>query len=177
MVDLSTASKILQFALSPAGLDVCEQFMDVNDMIKDEDLMVQKLHPHENALDHRIYASASGHNIQRLVANMVPSAKRPSARQLNLLKRKAKINSKDQMKLWVEDGEIEMSHTRNITTPKGMGPDSPNLVKVTKIILASMNFNPVHHSPFLVDIMIQVCAACVSKRKMYFLCIFSFKLF
>lgn len=139
MLDLSTTSKISPFALFPAGLDVCEQFMDVNDMIKDEDLIVQKLYPHENAIDHRIYASASGHNIQRLVANMVPSAKRPSARQLNLLKRKAKINSKDQMKLWVEDGETEMSYARNITTPKGVGPDSPNLVKVSTINLACIN--------------------------------------
>ncbi|XP_031406931.1 TATA-binding protein-associated factor BTAF1 [Punica granatum] len=111
------------------GLDVCEQFMDVNDMIKDEDLIVQKLHPQGNGLDHRIYTSASVHSIQRFVANMVPSVKRPSARQLNLLKRKAKITSKDQMKLWAEDVESEMPYAHNVTTPMGSGPDSPNLVK------------------------------------------------
>ncbi|KAJ6360281.1 hypothetical protein OIU77_004313 [Salix suchowensis] len=82
------------------GLDVCEQFMDVNDVIKDEDLVVHKPDSQRNGLDHRFYKHPSVHNIQQLVASMVPSviSKRPSARELNLLKRKAKINSKDQVK-------------------------------------------------------------------------------
>lgn len=112
------------------GLDVCEQFMDVNDMIKDEDLMVQKLHPHGNGLDHKIYASASVHNIQRLVAKMVPCVKRPSARELNLLKRKAKSTSKDQGKVWSEDSNTDVSNAHNTTAPKGTGPELTVINKV-----------------------------------------------
>lgn len=113
-----------------SGLDVCEQFMDVNDMIKDEDLIVQKLHSHGNGFDHTIYRQPSAHNIQRYVANMVPSVKRPSARELNLLKRKAKVNSKDQVKPWAEDGESEIACAPSMMTPKGLGSDSSNLSKV-----------------------------------------------
>ncbi|GAV57483.1 SNF2_N domain-containing protein/Helicase_C domain-containing protein/DUF3535 domain-containing protein [Cephalotus follicularis] len=107
------------------GLDVCEQFMDVNDMIKDEDLILHKLHPQGNGLDHRIHMPPSLHNIQQLVARMVPSvvSNRPSARELNLLKRKAKINSKDQGKGWCEDGDTEVSLAQNMTTPKGTCPE------------------------------------------------------
>ncbi|CAL2263436.1 unnamed protein product [Prunus armeniaca] len=102
------------------GLDICEQFMDVNDMIKDEDLILHS--SHGNGINPRVYAS---HNIHQLVANMVPSvlSKRPSPRELNLLKRKAKINSKDQSKGWSEDGDMEVSCAQNIT-PKGSCPDS-----------------------------------------------------
>lgn len=99
--------------------------MDVNDMIKDEDLIVHKLNSHGNGFDRRFYTSASAHNIQQLVSSMVPSviSKRPSARQLNKLKRKAKINSKDQSKGWSEDGDMEISHAQNVTTPKGLRGD------------------------------------------------------
>jgi TATA-binding protein-associated factor len=108
------------------GLDVCEQFLDVSDMIRDEDLIVQKVNSLGNGIDQRVYMSSSVHNIQQLVANMVPSviSKRPSARELNLLKRKAKINSKDQPKCWPEDGDTEASYAQNMTTPKGQCPDS-----------------------------------------------------
>ncbi|XP_030934313.1 TATA-binding protein-associated factor BTAF1 isoform X1 [Quercus lobata] len=113
------------------GLDVCEQFMDVSDMIRDEDLIVQKVNAFGNVIDQRVYMSSSVHNIQQLVANMVPSviSKRPSARELNLLKRKAKINSKDQPKCWSEDGDTEASFAQNVTTPKGQCPDSSSCDK------------------------------------------------
>lgn len=113
------------------GLDMCEQFMDVNDMIRDEDLIVHKVHPHGNGLDHRFYATSSARNIQQYVSSMVPSvvSKRPSARELNLLKRKAKINSKDLTKGWTEDGDTEMSSAQS-TTPKGHSSDSLNFNKV-----------------------------------------------
>ncbi|XP_050252135.1 TATA-binding protein-associated factor BTAF1 isoform X1 [Quercus robur] len=113
------------------GLDVCEQFMDVSDMIRDEDLIVQKVNSLGNVIDQRVYMSSSVHNIQQLVANMVPSviSKRPSARELNLLKRKAKINSKDQPKCWSEDGDTEASFAQNLTTPKGQCPDSSSCDK------------------------------------------------
>ncbi|XP_043695072.1 TATA-binding protein-associated factor BTAF1-like isoform X1 [Telopea speciosissima] len=107
------------------GLDMCEQFMDVNDMIKDEDLLVEKYNFHGNGMDRRYYTSQSGNRIQQLVANMVPSviSKRPSARELNLLKRKAKINAKDQTKGWTEDGDFEVSYSQNPGTPKGSSAD------------------------------------------------------
>lgn len=119
-----------------SGLDVCEQFMDVNDMIKDEDLMVQKMHSQGNGQHRSIYTAASVHNIQRLVSKMVPSVKRPSARELNLLKRKAKNSSKDQGKPWCEDGDKDVSGgvppppPTATTTLKGSGPDSSSFSKV-----------------------------------------------
>lgn len=116
-----------------SGLDVCEQFMDVNDMIKDEDLIVHKFHSHGSRLDRRFYTSPSVHNIQQLVSSMVPSVnfKRPSARELNLLKRKAKINSKDQAKGWSEDGDMEASNAHSVTTPKSSRTDPFGSSKVS----------------------------------------------
>ncbi|OMO61314.1 SNF2-related protein [Corchorus olitorius] len=108
------------------GLDMCEQFMDVSDMIRDEDLIVHKSHPHGNGLDNRYYTSASVHNIQQFVSRMVPnvmSKRRPSARELNMLKRKAKISSKDQSKGWSDDGDAEVSPAHNVSTPRGTCPD------------------------------------------------------
>ncbi|KAK7263812.1 hypothetical protein RJT34_31409 [Clitoria ternatea] len=112
------------------GLDVCEQFMDISDVIRDEDLMATKSDSHLNGIDHRVFTSCSVHNIQTMVANMVPSVKSkwPSARELNLLKRKAKINSKDQTKSWCEDGSTEASGAQNLT-PKGTCPDSVSYSK------------------------------------------------
>lgn len=114
------------------GLDVCEQFMDVNDMIRDEDLIVHKFNSHANGVDNRFYTPQPVHNIQQLVANYVPNfkSKRPSARELNLLKRKAKINSKDQTKNWSEDGDTDLSSSPNVMTPKGFCPDSSTFSKV-----------------------------------------------
>ncbi|KAG0475519.1 hypothetical protein HPP92_015205 [Vanilla planifolia] len=65
------------------GLDVCEQFMDVSEMIRDEDLLTQK------------------------------RPKRLSARELNLLKRKAKVNAKDHTKGWSEEDEFDMASSHN----------------------------------------------------------------
>jgi len=109
---------------------VCEQFMDINDVIRDEDLMAHKSDSYLNGMDHKVFTSCSVHNIQKMVANMVPSVKSkwPSARERNLLKRKAKINSKDQTKSWCEDG-TEPSGTQNLTS-KGTCPDSGNYSKV-----------------------------------------------
>ncbi|XP_058761530.1 TATA-binding protein-associated factor BTAF1 [Vicia villosa] len=111
------------------GLDVCEQFMDINDVIRDEDLLAHKSDSYLNGTDHKVFTSCSVHNIQKMVANMVPSVKSkwPSARELNLLKRKAKNTSKDQAKSWCEDG-TEASGTQNLTS-KGTCPDSVNYSK------------------------------------------------
>lgn len=125
-----------------AGLDVCEQFMDVSDMIRDEDLMMHRVNSVGNGIDQRVYTSPSVHNIQQLVANMVPSviSKRPSARERNLLKRKAKINSKDQTKCWSEDADADMSYAQNMTTLKGQWPDSLNSEKVLDCVCISHSY-------------------------------------
>lgn len=115
------------------GLDVCEQFMDVNDMIRDEDLIMDKVSMHGNGGDKQMFPSKSIHNIQQFVANMVPYivSKRPSAREMNLLKRKAKINSKDQTKHWSEEGETDVAGTQLVETPRGSGPDLLSSQKAT----------------------------------------------
>ncbi|KAH0884939.1 hypothetical protein HID58_061035, partial [Brassica napus] len=93
------------------GLDMCEQFMDVNEMIGDEDLIEQKPNVHANGIGNRLYAIYSPHHIQQYVSRMVPrvNPRRPSARELNLLKRKAKISSKDQAKGNGKGADVEMS--------------------------------------------------------------------
>ncbi|CAN8254589.1 unnamed protein product [Cochlearia groenlandica] len=110
------------------GLDMCEQFMDVNEMIKDEDLIEHKSNVHVNGVGNRLYANYSPHNIQQFVSRMVPRAtsKRPSARELNLLKRKAKICSKDQAKGSCEGSDVEMSSSHVASTSKRILSDSVN---------------------------------------------------
>ncbi|GLT87547.1 hypothetical protein SLE2022_056260 [Rubroshorea leprosula] len=108
------------------GLDVCERFMDVSDMIRDEDLIVQKSHSYGNGLTNSFYTQPSIHNIHQFVSRIVPnvvSKRRPSARELNLLKRKAKINSKDQAKGRSDDGDVEVSCAQSASTPKGSCPN------------------------------------------------------
>lgn len=76
-------------------------------------------------------------DIQQFVANMVPAVKsrRPSARELNLLKRKAKISFKDQSKAWSNDGNAELSQPQDLdmTSPKGTYPDILCSNKVERI--------------------------------------------
>ncbi|CAA3010787.1 TATA-binding -associated factor BTAF1 isoform X1 [Olea europaea subsp. europaea] len=111
------------------GLDVCEQFMDVSDMIRDEDLLVHKIHSSGNGVSLQYFSSRPLRNIQQLVTNMVPASRswRPSARELNLLKRKAKNNSKEQKKGWSKDGDAEVPQSQDMVPPKGsMSIDSPS---------------------------------------------------
>nr|XP_043627435.1 TATA-binding protein-associated factor BTAF1 [Erigeron canadensis] len=110
------------------GMDVCEQFMDVNDMIRDEDLMVHKTNSVGSSIPPQFYLQRNGHNVQQFVVDMVPGyrPRRPSARERNLLKRKAKINLKDQTKGWSKDGEPDVSNTKELISPKGISPDFPN---------------------------------------------------
>lgn len=105
--------------------------MDMSDVIRDEDLMAYRSDLHPYGIDQRVFTSHSVHNIQKMVANMVPSVKSkwPSARERNLLKRKAKINSKDQTKSWGEDGSTEASCAQNLTS-RGPGPDLVHSNKV-----------------------------------------------
>lgn len=105
--------------------------MDINDVIRDEDLLAHRSDSHLNGIDHKVFTSCSVHNIQKMVANMAPSVKSKwlSARERNLLKRKAKINSKDQTKSWCEDVITEASGPQNMTS-RGPCPDSVNNSKV-----------------------------------------------
>ncbi|XP_052171300.1 TATA-binding protein-associated factor BTAF1 [Diospyros lotus] len=113
------------------GLDMCEQFMDVNDMIRDEDLIVPKFEPHGNGASHQLFTQHSIHNVRQLVANAVPGYKtrRPSARELNLLKRKAKISSKDQAKGWAKEGDMEATYSQDMVSPKSLSADSSSSSK------------------------------------------------
>uniref|UniRef100_A0A7N0U9X5 TATA-binding protein-associated factor BTAF1 n=1 Tax=Kalanchoe fedtschenkoi TaxID=63787 RepID=A0A7N0U9X5_KALFE len=113
------------------GLDVCEQFMDVNDMIKDEDLVEHKFNSESNGTGHRYFIQQQAQSIRKRVARIVPGfiSKRPSARELNKLKRKAKV--KDQLKNWSEDGEMGVTSPRMATTSKGSPPDSSISSKVS----------------------------------------------
>ncbi|XAR57644.1 Nucleoplasmin ATPase [Bertholletia excelsa] len=114
------------------GLDMCEQFMDVSDMIRDEDLIAHKFNSHGNGMPHQFYGQHSLHDVQQLVATMVPNYKsrRPSARELNLLKRKAKISSKDHSKGWTKDGDAEVTNSQDMTSPKGCYMDSSSSSKL-----------------------------------------------
>ncbi|XP_047337513.1 TATA-binding protein-associated factor BTAF1 [Impatiens glandulifera] len=113
------------------GLDVCEQFMDVNEMIRDEDLIVSK-NSDMNGVPHRHFTQSSVHRVQQLVSNMVPAyrTRRPSARELNLLKRKAKINSRDQTKIWNKEGDLDTSNSQEMVSPKGFCSDSSSSNKM-----------------------------------------------
>lgn len=108
------------------GLDVCESFMDVNEMIRDEDLLEHKYNSPGNGVSRQYFASGSSvNNVRQLVANMVPSYKsrRISARELNLLKRKAKVNTKDQMKGWSKNGDSDAPQSHEMMSPKGTAQD------------------------------------------------------
>lgn len=113
------------------GLDMCEQFMDVNEMIRDEDLIEQKSNVPANGVGNRLYANYSPHHIQQFVSRMVPrvNSRRPSARELNLLKRKAKISSKDQAKGSCEVADVEMPSS-HASTSKRISSDSLDSDKV-----------------------------------------------
>ncbi|XP_051151489.1 TATA-binding protein-associated factor BTAF1 isoform X2 [Andrographis paniculata] len=126
------------------GLDVYEQFMDVNDMIKDEDLIVQKYIYSGNGIGAQYYSSQPSRNIQQFVTSMVPASRsrRPSARELNLLKRKAKNNSKEQSKGWPRDGDTESTQSHDMVSPKNIPVDSSKSCKqLTDIVSDDEGFD------------------------------------
>lgn len=122
---------------------MCEQFMDVNEMIRDEDLIMQRANSPGNGVAAQYYSSRPVGNIRQYVANMVPSvrSRRPSARELNLLKRKAKISSKDQTKGWNKDGDTEAPQAQDIISPRGMCPDMSSSNKVTRFSNCAVHIN------------------------------------
>ncbi|RAL50435.1 hypothetical protein DM860_016902 [Cuscuta australis] len=108
------------------GLDVCEQFMDVSEMIRDEDLVLQRVNSPVTSLSSQYYSPRPQVNLRHYVSNIVPSGKtrRPSARELNLLKRKAKISLKDQTIGWTKDGELDAPPPQDMTSPRGIHSDA-----------------------------------------------------
>lgn len=90
--------------------------MDVNDVIKDEDLLAQKNYWGSHVQNNGFHSFNTGRNIQQLVSTMVPRyhkhpnfrSRRLSARELNMLKRKAKSNAKDHTKTVSEDDEVTL---------------------------------------------------------------------
>ncbi|GER39803.1 TATA-binding protein-associated factor BTAF1 [Striga asiatica] len=117
------------------GLDVCEQFMDVNDVIRDEDLIVHKINNPDNGNGFQYFSSQPRH-IQQFVTSVVPSSRsrRPSARELNLLKRKAKSNSKDQSKGWPKDGNTDPTHSHDMVSTKGISVESTSSNKEVQYV-------------------------------------------
>ena len=90
--------------------------MDVNDVIKDEDLLAQKNYWGSHVQNNGFNSFNTSRNIQQLVSTMVPRyhkqpnfrSRRLSARELNMLKRKAKSNAKDHTKTVSEGDEITL---------------------------------------------------------------------
>lgn len=119
-----------------AGLDVCERFMDMNDIIVDDDLLVRKGSSSGNGL----VSPSGGHAGQRvkqevheLVANMVPVnlSRTLSARERNKLKRKAKEVVRDGPKEWADDDEAaEPLSKRSRNTKPIVAEDSQGAEKV-----------------------------------------------
>ncbi|KAB2614179.1 TATA-binding protein-associated factor BTAF1-like [Pyrus ussuriensis x Pyrus communis] len=133
--------KVLEFgALFASG---GQEYDVANDRMKSPS---EKLARQKQTLRRRLVYTS--HSIQQLVANMVPSvlSKRPSPRELNLLKRKAKITSKDQSKGWSENGDMEVSCAQNIP-PKGACPDSFGTNKFLHLMFISYAgiFGPDNH--------------------------------
>lgn len=125
------------------GLDVCEQFMDVSDVIRDDDLIEQKTAYPGNGIAFQYFSAQRSRNIQQFVTTMVPTSRsrRPSARELNLLKRKAKSNSKDQSKGWSKDGDTEAAPSHDMVSPKSSSVDTSSSYKqLTDIISDEESF-------------------------------------
>lgn len=128
--------------------------MDVSEVIRDEDLMTpQRGHDPQGAVvingsnngnsnwAHPIQGQ-SGRDIQQLVATMVPGfrSKRLSARELNMLKRKAKSSAKDHTKTSSED-ETSKNQAAAPSVPKEMHTDPAASSKVDIHKIRNMYIN------------------------------------
>lgn len=119
-----------------SGLDGCEQFMDVNDMIRDEDLLGHRGAAHTNgeasARDFFVQPQPHKQEVHELVATMVPGglSRTLSARERNMLKRKAKVLPKDGAKEWGEEEEVEeptakrTKQTKSVMSEQAQGGDT-----------------------------------------------------
>lgn len=116
--------------------------MDVHDVIRDEDLIEQKNAYPGNGIAFQYFSSQRSRNIQQFVTTMVPTSRSrmPSARELNLLKRKAKSNSKDQSKGWSKDGDTEAAPSHDMVSPKSVSVDTSSTYKVSKALLMIYSF-------------------------------------
>lgn len=138
------------------GLDLCEQFMDVNDVIKDEDLLAQKNYWGSHVQNNGFHSFNSGHNIQQLVSTMVPRypkhsnfrSRRLSARELNMLKRKAKSNAKDHTKAVSEDDEVTLKGSVPSNGASSEQAGAQNVVFDTAVEEDNLEYNENGRWPF-----------------------------
>jgi TATA-binding protein-associated factor len=119
-----------------SGLDGCEQFMDVNEMIRDEDLLGHRGSASGNgeasARDFFAQPQVLKQEVHELVATMVPGglSRSLSARERNMLKRKAKVSPRDGAKEWVEEEESEeptskrAKQTKSVISEQSQGGDT-----------------------------------------------------
>lgn len=114
-----------------SGLDGCEQFMDVNDMIRDEDLLGHRGSSTGNgeasARDFFPQPQLPKQEVHQLVATMVPGglSRTLSARERNMLKRKAKVLPKDGAKEWGEEEENEEPASKRTKQMKSVISEQP----------------------------------------------------
>ncbi|KAJ7534695.1 hypothetical protein O6H91_13G105700 [Diphasiastrum complanatum] len=111
------------------GLDVCEQFMDFSDMIRDEDLMIPRTTGNNDFLlqGFNYHPPGGRQEVQHLVADMFQGSlsRTLSARERNLLKRKAKV-VKDGSKEWCEDQEFEEPGAKRANMTKSLITENVN---------------------------------------------------
>ncbi|KAG6551134.1 hypothetical protein Mapa_007369 [Marchantia paleacea] len=110
------------------GLDGCEQFMDVSDMIRDEDLMSHRgAYTNGDGPSHGYYGQVGAkQEVQDLVANMMPLARSLSARERNMLKRKAKVIVKDgNSKEWQEEEDAQEPSAKRTKNTKAVITEQP----------------------------------------------------
>ncbi|MCO5611453.1 hypothetical protein L7F22_065706 [Adiantum nelumboides] len=117
------------------GLDGYEQFLDFNELVRDDDL-VPRGSGSEKGSGLQQSPGRSRQGVQQLVANMVPAGNIPrtlSARERNLLKRKAKGSLKEPTKGWCEDDEIDEPSSKRVKNTKALVVDqSQNGDKILK---------------------------------------------
>jgi TATA-binding protein-associated factor len=108
--------------------------MDINDMIRDDDIIQRGMGSENGQYIHgSVYHNTEGkQRVQQLVANMVPAnfPRRLSARERNLLKRKAKESMKETLKGWGEDDEVDEPSSKRTKSIKPFVMDPPTGDKV-----------------------------------------------
>jgi TATA-binding protein-associated factor len=110
--------------------------MDVNEMIRDEDLLGHRGSASGNgeasARDFFAQPQVLKQEVHELVATMVPGglSRSLSARERNMLKRKAKVSPRDGAKEWVEEEESEeptskrAKQTKSVISEQSQGGDT-----------------------------------------------------
>ena len=113
--------------------------MDINDMIRDDDIIHRGLGSENGQCIYGgVYHNTEGkQRVQQLVANMVPAnfPRKLSARERNLLKRKAKGSMKETSKGWGEDDEMDEPSSKRTKSIKPFITDQPSSDKVCGAVI------------------------------------------